>query len=84
MYLRAFLFWIVIATLAVGGWYGQYVLRRDPSEAGRQRYRRFGYTFAVAFGLMPVITGDWQWSLVAVPAALLVMHFWILGRDKAP
>ena len=78
----AIIFWTYVVALAVASWYGQYILHKDQSVAGQRRYRRFTYWFALALGLLPVVTGDWEWSLLTVPLAEFVAHFWILGRDS--
>ena len=81
--LYIFLYWAFVIGLGVASWIGPYVLKKDQSPEGVMRYRRFGYAFAFFFGLLPALTGGWPWALVTIPAAELVMHFWILGRDRA-
>jgi hypothetical protein len=75
------LFWAFVLVLAVGSWMGPFVLRRDASPRGVARYRRFVYLFALGFGLLPALTGQWQWSLLAVPLSELFARFVILRKN---
>lgn len=81
---EVFLFWSYIVVLGIASWVGPSILRRDRSPRGVARYRRYGYAFAFCFGFIPVLTGDWPWAIVAIPAAEFVVHYWILGRNDFP
>jgi hypothetical protein len=39
------------------------------------RYTRFIYTCALWWASLPIVTGDWRWSLLFLPAALVVASF---------
>jgi len=45
-----------------------------------EQYARFIYVCAVWWALIPVVTGEWRWSLVFLPAGLLVARMMIRRR----
>jgi hypothetical protein len=68
--------WAYIIGLLVLSAIGAYRLR----AAASAQYARFVYGCAVLFGLIPVITGDWQWALLLLPAALVAARVMLRHR----
>ena len=45
------------------------------------RYRRFAYMCAVLFAAIPVVTGQWQWAILVLPAALVIARVMVSRRE---
>lgn len=66
------LFWLGLGALLLGSAAGTVYFTTARREARPDQYARYIYGCATVYGLLPITTGDWRWSLFAVPAALIV------------
>jgi hypothetical protein len=70
------LFMLFLVALLVFSAIGSIQLR----HAGPDRYAPFIYTCAIWWALLPTLTGDWAWSLITVPAGLLMARHMVRRR----
>lgn len=53
---------------------GEYRLRGGGRVPDRWRYRRFVFACAVGFAAVPLVMGDWLWSIALLPFAVAAME----------
>ena len=69
---------VYIIALLVFSAVGAVHFRAAPAES----YAPFLYWCAVFFGVVPVVTGDWIWSIATVPASLVVARMMLARRAR--
>lgn len=76
------IFWLLLITLLIGGAWGEWHFARPGKPPDRKTYSGFLYGCYVLFAALPIATGDWPWSLVVLPFALITARIVIARRFR--
>ena len=74
------IFYLLLGILVVGSAAAEIYYARSQSGSKKRYYRWAIYGSAIVFGALPAATGSWQWSLLYLPAALLVARLLIIRK----
>lgn len=64
------IFWLLLIVLLVGAGSGALYFSSRRRAARPDQYRAYVYACGLLFGVLPIASGEWPWSLLLLPLGL--------------